>query len=339
MSRDRRAEVLAAMREVYDGYWSRSIGAEGGRTLTWTGRLVVVGAVTTAWDTAHAVISAMGDRFVNVRLESTIGRWAAGRRTAANTGDEIAMRVELATAVGGVIAGLDESADLTLTDDEVDRLLAAADVVTLARTGVEYDYKGDVIDAHAPEMPTRFLRQLQQIVRGGAALGMDRGHALTLAIRCARDTMPPVRLAIIDDLAGHPHSTPREIRQRIDLPWRTVDRQCQALHILGVAEVDEVEYGDLGRSRWYYSLAGHIDPVALESAPELATPTPRPPDEGPSPGRQQDTPRATPANSGAVADLFTGADPEPLPEAREACPVCGHPLDSIGHEIYCGGAT
>ena len=97
---------------------------------------------------------------------------------------------------------------ITVTDEETDRLLAAADLVTLARTGVEYDYRGDVIDAHAPEMPTRFAKQLTQIVRGAVAVGMNRADALRLAIRCARDSMPPLRLAIIDDLAAHPGLDP-----------------------------------------------------------------------------------------------------------------------------------
>jgi hypothetical protein len=64
--RDQRATVLAAMREVYDGYWERNLGVEGGRSLLWQGRIAVIGAVTTAWDTAHAVISTMGDRFMLV---------------------------------------------------------------------------------------------------------------------------------------------------------------------------------------------------------------------------------------------------------------------------------
>ena len=49
---------------------------------------------------------------------------------------------------------------LELTPEEESRLIAAADLVTLARTGVDYDYRGDVIDSHAPEMPTRFVKQL-----------------------------------------------------------------------------------------------------------------------------------------------------------------------------------
>jgi hypothetical protein len=60
-----------------------------------------------------------------------------------NTGDEITMRADRAAAVAGVIAGLNATADLTLTKSEVERLLPAADLVTLARTGVEFDYKGD----------------------------------------------------------------------------------------------------------------------------------------------------------------------------------------------------
>jgi hypothetical protein len=64
------------------------------------------------------------------------------------------------------------------SDEETDLLLAAADLVTLARTGVEFDYQGDVIDAHAPEMPTRFAKQLVQVMRGACAIGLDRTEAL-----------------------------------------------------------------------------------------------------------------------------------------------------------------
>jgi hypothetical protein len=46
--RNTRASVLAAIREVYDGRWERNVGTDGGQTLTWTGRIVIVAAVTTA---------------------------------------------------------------------------------------------------------------------------------------------------------------------------------------------------------------------------------------------------------------------------------------------------
>jgi hypothetical protein len=107
-SRDDRAKVLAALREVYDGYWPRNVGTDGGRTLEWAGRIVVVGAVTTAWDRAHDVMAAMGDRFVLVRMDSSDKqtRQAAGPKAIGNTGSETKMRGELAEAAGRVILNM-----------------------------------------------------------------------------------------------------------------------------------------------------------------------------------------------------------------------------------------
>jgi hypothetical protein len=282
MNRDLRGQVLGALREVHDGSWVRKVGAEGGRSLPWSGRIAVIGAVTTKWDTAHDVIAAMGDRFVLVRLDSTKGRIAAGRQAIGNTSFEVQMRAELADAVAGVIAGMDTSG-ITVTDEEREVLLAAANLATLARTGVEYDNRGDVIDAHAPEMPTRFAKELTQIVRRSVAIGMDRHDGLRLAIRCARDSMPPLRLAIIDDLAKHAGSTAQDVRRRLGKPRTTVDRQMQALHMLDVLDVteEEAEYGGRRVTLWHYFLSKDIDPTALDpnSLPEKSVPTPRPQEE------------------------------------------------------------
>ena len=73
MHRESRAEVLAALREVHDGAWSRSVGVDGGRTLTWAGHLGLLAGCTTAIDSAHAVMSTMGARFLLVRLKGDVG--------------------------------------------------------------------------------------------------------------------------------------------------------------------------------------------------------------------------------------------------------------------------
>ena len=272
MNRDQRAQVLGALREVYDGAWSRSVGSDGGRRLDWHGRVGLAGAVTTAWDSAHAVIAACGDRFVLVRMDSSTGRQAAGRQAIGNTGHEVQMREDLTEAAGAVIAGADLEPD-PVSDAEADRLLAAADLVTLSRTAVEFDYRGDVIDAHAPEMPTRFAKQLTQILLGSAAIGATRERALRLAIRCARDSMPPLRLAIVDDIAEHPGSSTAEVRKRVGKPRATVDRQLQALHMLGVLDCDEeeIEWAGKAATRWRYSLADGIDPDALKINPRIVS--------------------------------------------------------------------
>lgn len=267
-NRDARATTLAALREVYDGYWTREVGSEGGLTLTWTGRLVVVGAVTTAWDQAHSVIAAMGDRFVLIRADSSKGRMAAGRQALANTGNETAMRAELAEVVGGLVASIDPSAQIDLSGDESERILLAADAVTLARTGVEYDYQGNVIDAHAPESPTRFAKQLQQLVRGAVACGLDRAEAMELAIRCARDSMNPLRMAIMLDLTEHPGATTADVRRRLGKPPMTVRRQLDALQMLGVLDTTD---GDTvaGKTVYHWTPTNRIDLDVLGCATSL----------------------------------------------------------------------
>jgi hypothetical protein len=262
-NREVRGAMLAALREVHDGRWERNVGTDGGKTLTWTGRIVVVGAVTTAWDAAHSVIATMGDRFVLIRIDSNFGRKQSGLRAIRNAGGELGMRKELAAAVGEIIAHASTDA-LALSEDEIEQLMRAADLVTMARTAVETDYRGEIIDSHMPEMPTRFAKQLVQLVRGGVAIGLSRQAAMVLAIRCARDSAPPLRLEILVDVAANPDSRPGDVCKRINRPWRTTKRALEALHMLGILRCDEEpEVGADGsptdKRKWLYSLNDSFD--------------------------------------------------------------------------------
>jgi hypothetical protein len=241
LSADRnvRSGVLAALREIYDGRWQRNVGVDGGRTLTWTGRLTVVGACTTAWDAHHAVIAQWGDRFVLIRSNSKIGRVEAGNQAIRNVGREPTMRAELAAAVGGLVGNINTEEPYDLQEAEISQLIKVADIVTHGRTAVERDYRGDILDVHSPEMPTRFIKQLCQLVRGGLALGMHRAAALRLALRCARDSFAPLRSEILLDLAHNPDARATDVCRRIVKPYRTVRRELEALHTLGLLRCNE----------------------------------------------------------------------------------------------------
>jgi Bifunctional DNA primase/polymerase, N-terminal len=270
LSADRnvRTAVLAALREVYDGRWERNVGSDGGQTLSWQGRVVVVGACTTAWDSAHAVVATMGDRFVQIRSSSYTGRQAAYVRAIDGTGSEVAMRQELADAVAGLIGTVDKG-DYPLTKEEKARIGRAADLVTLARTAIETDYRGDIIDAHDPEMPTRFAKQLVQIMRGAVAIGMTRADALVLVVRCARNSMPQLRLDVLEDIAANPDSRIIDVRRRLQRPWRSIDRTLEGLYMLRLLtcyENEEERGGKLVYVR-HYALAGSVALDVLKSNP------------------------------------------------------------------------
>lgn len=279
MNRDTRALVLAALREIYDGRWSRNLGTDGGQTLTWKGRIVLIGAVTTAWDSAHQVIATMGDRFVLVRLNSGQHRQSAGRQAMRNVNSEVAMRAELSKLVGELLkVDHDADAEIDLLGPELDTLLSLADLVTRARTAVERDFQGDPVFAHALEMPTRYAKQLVQLVRGGLVLGMTREDAMSAAKRCGGDSMPPLRIDVLGDVAAHPWSRTADVVKRLQLPRKTVDRTLQELHLLGLLVVREEPYGQ--SVRWVYTLADDVSTDVLREARKLArnvtTPTEKP---------------------------------------------------------------
>jgi hypothetical protein len=265
MNRETRATLLAALREIYDGYWVRTAGRDGGASLKWKGRIVVIGACTTAWDQAHAVISTMGDRFVLIRSDSHRGRVSGGLRAVRNTGSETAMRQEMADAVAALINSLNTKNIYELSDDEETTIVRCADVVTRVRTAVETDYRGNVVDAHAPEMPTRFAKQLTQILRGAIALGLPPDDAMSLAKRCARDSVPQLRLAVITDVAKHPGSRVIDIRRRLQKPRMTTDRTLEALHILGLltCREEETERGGKTVLTRHYTLDTSISLAAI----------------------------------------------------------------------------
>ena len=102
------------------------------------------------------------------------------------------MREALADAVAGLLQTVEPQHAITLTKDQIRNLLAAAKITTLIWSqGVEYDYRGEPIKAHMPEMPTRFAKQLTQVIRGGVALGMTIEEASVSrfavhATRCRR---------------------------------------------------------------------------------------------------------------------------------------------------------
>lgn len=262
MQAERRGEVLGALREVYDGRWDREVGADGGMLLTWEGRIVVIGACTTAYDRAHAVIASMGDRFLLYRMNSseTVTRLAAGRQSLANVGDEVQMRTEMAEAVGVILKTV--RPELAILSPEVqDQLLQVANLVTLGRTAVERDYRGDVIGSEAPEMPTRFAKMLAQVVRGGLSIGMTERYSVGLAVHAAGDSMPPLRLEALWDIHQNPGSTYTECAKRLQKPRNTVDRELQALHLIGLLRQDDAPSGEHG---WRYVLSGEVDVDVLK---------------------------------------------------------------------------
>ena len=150
-----------------------------------------------------------------------------------------------------------------------------ADLVTLIRSGVETDYQGDVLFAHAPEVPTRLVKQLGQLMRGAVALGLSVDRAFQMALRVCRDCAPPTRLRVLLDVADHPDTKAAECARRLGLPRQTTQRLCDILRALELLELDEIE--DVPGKPWITTSRYTLAPTVKRTSLARLAPPPTPP--------------------------------------------------------------
>ena len=137
MHREKRATVLAALREICDGKWTRLLGTDGGRTLTWEGKLAVLAAVTQTIDSHHGVMATMGERFVFCRLPETDGETQA-HMALTHAGREDEMRQELSRVMAELFRCVSVPGQLPSLDAaETGRLIGLASLAARMRSAVE----------------------------------------------------------------------------------------------------------------------------------------------------------------------------------------------------------
>ncbi len=180
--------MLAALREVYDGDWTRHVGTDGGRTLHWSGKVGLVAGCTPTIDRHSAVMGAMGERFVLLRLPH-VDAHEQGRRALAHAGSETKMRTELGEAVASLFAHQDTAPEPVERDAE--RLVSLAALVVRCRSAVERDgYTREVELIPESEAPTRLVVVLDRLLAGLRSLGVDAKTAWRVIGTAALDSIP-----------------------------------------------------------------------------------------------------------------------------------------------------
>lgn len=237
MNRDARAQLLSALREVYDGSWTRYVGSEGGKMLHWSGKAGLVGAVTPSIDRHHAVMGALGERFVLYRIHVDDAK-AQATRSLANRGHERTMRTELAAAVASVVALVDsDTAPRELTYEEVGHLVDLAVFVVQARTAVERDgYDREVLVMPSAEAPGRLVHALGSLLSGAEAIGADQATAWRIVSKAAWDCLPDMRRTLLRYLLDRPNARIADASTATGIPRTTAERTLEDLVLLGLVE-------------------------------------------------------------------------------------------------------
>jgi hypothetical protein len=243
---ENKAELLAALREVYDGKWTRIIGADGGRTLEWSGKIGLLFGCTRVYDSHYSVISELGDRFL---------LWPNKKQLAhsikhANRAPQA--RTRLVAAVTNLFAA-PLPAPRDISDKEVNWLTDIMQIAVRLRGAVKRDYRTrELEDIYGAEGTARLGKALERVLSGLDCLGVKRSKARKVIRTIAFDSVPPNRLnayRYLKGLKGRPVDT-TTIAKVIKLPTITARRALEELVVYGLAERDPQGQGrpDLWRA-------------------------------------------------------------------------------------------
>jgi hypothetical protein len=123
-----RTEIIAVLRETYDGHITRAVGSRD-NLLTWQGKITFLGAVTEEIEQHRSVISLMGDRFLYVPMPSLQqARTHIAKEAIRQAARQGAIRECLAKAVRDFFTHQPPAAVTTPDESDVEWLAAAADL-------------------------------------------------------------------------------------------------------------------------------------------------------------------------------------------------------------------
>jgi hypothetical protein len=243
MHTERRAEIFAQLRKIYDGHLTKYTG-EGGESaeLHWEGKVGLIAGVTPAIEGYRAFANTLGERFLYYYLPVS-DRNEAAQRALSNRESLQAMRKELRQAVKGFLESLNIPDHVELPQAMQAWIVHVADFVSVARTGVSRDHYSstrDILDLPDPEVPTRLAQQLgalacaHSVLCGRACVTQDD---LDLVAQTALACIPTRRRLIIKTLVeAQAAMETSAIAEKLNLPTATVRRDLEDLTALKLAK-------------------------------------------------------------------------------------------------------
>ena len=237
---DTKAEIIAALREIYDGDWTRPTGSDGGESLTWgPGKVGFIGCVTNAIDRHYSVISELGDRWLYWRwpMNAQHSRLAAMYAMTNKEGfyKPYAAMIESYLHYKGLRRHMQlESA---LGEHDLDRIFEMASLLSHCRINVQRDpyHKHDFATPQI-ESENRSASGMVNIYNGMIWAGVSVLDSWKVLYRLLIDSIPATRSRIITALLrGNPMYT-TEIAKFVPCGVPTASYALEDLELGGVVE-------------------------------------------------------------------------------------------------------
>lgn len=241
LPRDTIKGILDVLRQAYNGSWHRPIGAEGGKQLSWHGKLALFAGCTPAIDQYHSVSASLGERWIYYRLTKEDGEGFEKARRALQNINKAGWRDELRHFVRMMFESLDlrfgqvAPAPRVLTSKEMVRIIRIASVATRCRSAIVRDpYSKDVIGTNEPEDESRLSTILGQLLLGMELVGTPAPERWRLLGKVALDSMPQLRRVIVERVRESGEIGLGELRESVGCSMAVMSRTVEELALLGV---------------------------------------------------------------------------------------------------------
>lgn len=250
-NKDARREIMAQLREIYDGEYVKRTG--NGNDIVWRGKLGAIAGATEAVYRHLEELSAMGDRFVMYVIKQP-DRIEVAMRALDNAHLIHQSREHLQKCftfyINLVLKDIDTQ-EVVLNPEIKRELLHVADFATRVRSAVLRDFKTNLVDfVPSAEMPMRVTNQLYTL--SAALLVIKRHDKLQHApiagdvseidatdkgilYKTAFDSIPKTRRMALFALAKYKNGvTTAGLATLLDLPTPSVQKYLQEVNALGI---------------------------------------------------------------------------------------------------------
>jgi hypothetical protein len=240
VSRDRRDDLFAMLRRVFDGKIQRDLGNEK-EALTWEGRVTFLAACTSQIHNYSAHTDALGPRWVNYRLPAREGerRKAVTRRDITRSRDHTADEVKAMGEAAAIVGRAGFRARQEHLDDEQILLAVenAAQVTCWGRASVPRDSSNrrEICGIPEVEETPRVAQQLHMLVTHLVHIGLSDDEAINLMSKVAIDSMPAIRAKTLGALAATSGEfTSASIAKSLHQNWKMINRAVEDFEALGL---------------------------------------------------------------------------------------------------------
>jgi hypothetical protein len=240
MRSESRQEIFGQLREIADGYLSKTFGT--GKRIEWVGKLGLITGVTGVIDEHHGHNEILGARCLYCRVSNDNPK-AMAERARRMAGKEIKMRYQLKEITKQFLEQFNEPKieNVRISEEIEGKLISLACFVALARTGVSRDHFHQIVTS-VPEAegPARLTKQLWILGAGIAAVQgkeeFDEGVYKVIK-RVAMNSLPKHRNVILKvmwetSVMSSVWEHTRSISKMVNMPTNTTVRCLEDLWML-----------------------------------------------------------------------------------------------------------